>query len=120
MVFGDWVHENQEDWLTEYGKGKYDEINVEIENEKSRACRKRMKNAWTFLMRKAREEPIFEIGNFTPKRFMEFIVIQANQFTGNPLGWAGCGGKRSVFVFLVKLHNGKGHSQDFENELSAL
>jgi hypothetical protein len=56
-----------------------------------------------------------------PKRFMEFIAIQANQFsTGNPLGRAGYGGKRSVFVFLFKLHNGKGHSQDFENELSTL
>jgi hypothetical protein len=120
MIFGDWVRNNQEDWLTEHGKIKYDELNAEIENEKSRQRRKRMKSSWKILMQKARDKPIFQIDKFTPKRFMEFIAIQANQFTGNALGRSGYGGKRSVFVFLVKLHNGRGHSQDFEDELSAL
>jgi hypothetical protein len=120
MVFLDWTRSHQEDWLTEYGKIKYDEINEEIENEKARPRRKRMKSLWKIAMQNARAEPVFQIDKFTPKRFMEYIAIQANQFTGSALGRAGYGGKRSVFVFLVKLHNGRGHSQDFEDELSAL
>jgi hypothetical protein len=94
MVFGDWVRHNQEDWLTEYGKIQYDEINTEIHGEKARVCRKRMKSSWKSLMQKARDEPVFQIDKFTPKRFLEYIAIQANQFTGKALGKAGYGGKQ--------------------------
>ena len=42
------------------------------------------------MMQKGRrDEPPFEIDKFTPKRFMEYIAFQANQFTGKALGRSG-------------------------------
>ena len=51
---------------------------------------------------------------------MEYIAIQANQFKGKALGKAGYGGNRYVCVFIVKLHNGRGHLHEFEDKFACL
>ena len=72
------------------------------------------------MMQKAQDKPVLRIDKFTPKRFMEYIAIHANQFAGKALGRAEYGRKRSVFSFFVKLHNRRGHLQEFKDELACL
>jgi hypothetical protein len=59
----------------------------------------------------------------TPAHVMEgFISKQANQKNLKPLSPAGYSGKRTAVVFhtMIRCHNGKGPSQDFQDKMTSL
>jgi hypothetical protein len=116
-----WIHQNEPTWLTEYGQGRYNELLVLQEGENKNARRKRIKDAWMEMLRNSRHEPIVHVGSITPARVMVgFILKQANQVTLKPLSPAGYGGKRTAVFHLIQCHNGKGPSQEFQDEMAAL
>jgi hypothetical protein len=116
-----WINENEPTWLTEYGQGRYNELLVLQEGENKNARRKRIKEAWMEMLRNSRHKPIVHVGNITPARVLVgFISKQANQVTLKPLSPAGYGGKRTAVFHLMRCHNGKGPSQDFQDEMAAL
>jgi hypothetical protein len=116
-----WIDENEDSWFTEYGQGKYNELLVLRMGEKAKARRARIKAAWMAMLRNSRQSPIVHVESITPARIMVgFISQQANQKTLKPLSPAGYGGKRTAVFHLIRCHNGKGPTQDFQDEMTAL
>jgi hypothetical protein len=121
MHFANWMREHEESWFTDYGKAFYDELNLLQEDEKKKDRRKRIKDGWMARLRDARHNPIVHVDQITPSRVMEgWISKQANQATLKPLSSAGYGGKRTAVFHLFRVHNGKGPTQDFQDEMAAL
>jgi hypothetical protein len=113
--------ESKVSWLTKYGKGRMDKL-VELREDKQAIQRcKHIKEAWMEMLRNAKQTPILDIGSITPARVMEgFILKQANQKTLKPLSPAGYGGKRMAVFHMIRCHNGKGSSQDFQDKMMSL
>ena len=120
MHFAAWARINKEDWFTQYGKESGDALGLEQGNEGVRARHKRVKEGWMEMLSNARDVPVFNVDAFTATGVMDFISRQANQTTGKPLSKEGYGTKRSCIRHLVRCHNGKGHSPDFDAELGTL
>jgi hypothetical protein len=115
------MRENEVAWFTDYGKTSYDALQVLQEGESAMARRKRIKAAWMALLQNARHFPIMHVDNITASRVMEgWISKQANQVTLRPLSSAGYGGKRSAVFHLIRVHNGKGPTEAFKDEMTAL
>jgi hypothetical protein len=91
-----------------------------IENEKIRARQKRLKDGWMAMLRDAPNNAVFHVEQFTAAKVMVYISRQANQTTGRALSREGYGTKRSCIRPLVRCHNSKGHSKEFEAELGCL
>ena len=73
------------------------------------------------MLQNARQHPIVHIDDITPSCVMEgWISKQANQLTLKPLLSAGYGGKWLAVFHLFRVHNGKGPTQDFQDEMTAL
>jgi hypothetical protein len=49
------------------------------------------------LLRKAKNVPVFILGNITVQRFMEYLATQAHYLTGRVLKSGSYGTKRSAF-----------------------
>ena len=119
--FSRWMHENELAWFTDHGKAMYDELNLQQEDETKLLRRRRIKEGWMGLLRNAKQHPIVHTEAISPSRVMEgWISKQANQLTLKPLSSAGYGGKRTAIFHLFRVHNGKGPSQDFQDEMTAL
>jgi hypothetical protein len=72
-------------------------------------------------LRNAKQTPIVHVDSITPARVMQgYISQQANQKTLKPLSPAGYGVKRMDVFHFIWCHNGKGPSQDFQDEMTAL
>jgi hypothetical protein len=112
MTLGTWIHDNEPCWFTEFGMGKYKELQVLQEGEGSRIRRKRIKDEWLAMLR---------IDMIKPVSIMEgYISKIANQKTLKPLSPAGYGGKRTAVFHLIRCHNGRGPTQDFQDEMTSL
>jgi hypothetical protein len=120
MHFAVWDHAEHAEWCTEYGKEKYDLLVILIENERIRARQKRLKDGWMAMLRDTPNNVVFHVEQFTAAKVMVYISRQANQTTGRALSREGYGTKRSCIRHLVRCHNSKEHSEEFEAELGCV
>jgi hypothetical protein len=72
------------------------------------------------MLRDAPNNAVFHVEQFAAAKVMIYISRQANQTTGRALSREGYGTKRSCIRHLVRCHNSKGHSKEFEAELGCL
>jgi hypothetical protein len=61
MTLGTWIHDNEPSWFTEFGMGKYEELQVLQEGKGSGLRRKRIKDEWLAMLRNAKNTPIVHI-----------------------------------------------------------
>jgi hypothetical protein len=118
--FAAWVRTDREDWLTQYGKDNFDALDLERKNEGINARQKRVKEGWMAMLSNARNVPIFNVDAFNATAVMDFVSRQSNQTTGKPLSKEMYRTKRCCIRYLVRCHNGKGFSAEFEAEVATL
>ena len=118
LLLMDWAFANQKDWLCEDVLAAYPTVNTQTTGESYKQFRKRVKNHYTMLLRNAKNVPVFAVDKVTVQRFMEYLASQAHYLTGRVLKSGSYGTKRSAFRHMFRLHNGRGFSAEFENELA--
>jgi hypothetical protein len=74
---------------------------VLIENEKTRARQKRLKEGWMAMLQDAPSNAVFDVEQFTAAKVMLYILRQANQTTGRALSREGYGTKQLCIQHLV-------------------
>jgi hypothetical protein len=71
ILLATWIHKNQASWFTEYGKGKYNELLVLQEGEKTKECHKHTKELLMEMLQNIKQTPFIHLESITPAIIME-------------------------------------------------
>jgi hypothetical protein len=118
VQFLQWVHTNENHWLTDYGNEELTNLYVQHEHENARQHRARKVNGVATLLRNSYQEPIVHLERIVPSKYVNFVLTlhRNNRF----LSRSAYGSKRAALFHLFRLHNRVGFHADFKTELSNL
>lgn len=118
LQFLQWVHTNENQWLTPNGNERLTDIYVQQENENARQHRARKMENFTNLLRDACAEPIVYLDRIVPSKYLNFILTLHHN---RPfLSKSSYGSKRAALFHLFRLHNRIGFNPEFRTELTNL
>jgi hypothetical protein len=118
VQFLQWVHTNENHWLTEHGNEELTALYVQQEHENARQHRTRKQRGVATLLRNAYQEPIVHLERIVPSQYMNYLLTlrRDNHF----LSKSAYGSKRAALFHLFRLHNRVGFQDGFKIELSNL
>lgn len=118
--FLQWVVNNENNWLTDYGRTQLGNILVQREDETIRVFRTRKTFQLKNLLRHSDTHSIVILDQITPTRYMNYIMSLSGRRTARHLSKSSYGSKRAALFHLFRLHNKLGFSPDFKVELGNL
>ena len=115
-----WLTENQPTNLTVYGRQALEAL-AQYDGETQKRHRARILPDFLELMRNAVDSPILDLNILTPSSYMRYVITLTNPRVANTyLSRSAYGNRRAALNHIIRWHNKKGMTKDFQDELGRL